>query len=142
MTNTITFKQADKAVFEIIKEIKRGGWNEGGTLRTLLRVGISTNITETQARTLCKYADKGEAQFTQIFEALKKGVTVKLEEEVKELTLAEAMKAMNVDRKTVKVVGRHGEKEVRRFTDLEDLEDIGIIDIDDLHNAKFFTVVK
>ncbi|PGZ29530.1 hypothetical protein COE50_22205 [Bacillus anthracis] len=142
MTKTITFKQEDKKVYEVLKEIKASGWNRSGNLRTMLRVGAIDNITREQAVLLAKHADKGEEAFRQIFESLEKDVTIKLEEEVKELTLAEAMKAMNVDRKTVKVVGRHGEKEVQRFTDFEDLGDIGIIDIDDLHNAKFFVVVQ
>ncbi|MEC3420532.1 hypothetical protein P4159_05985 [Bacillus thuringiensis] len=142
MTKTITFKQSDKAVFEVLKEIKASGWNRGGNLRTMLRIGAIDNITREQAVLLAKYADKGQEQYQQIFEALEKEVTIKLEEVAKELTLVEAMKAMNVDRKRVKIVGRMGEQEVHRFTDFEDLEEIGIRDIDDLDKAKFFTVVR
>ncbi|PGM50856.1 hypothetical protein [Bacillus thuringiensis] len=142
MTKTITFKQSEKAVFDVLKEIKASGWNRSGNLRTLLRIGAIDNITREQAVLLAKHADKGEEQYRQIFEALEKEVTIKLEEVVKELTLVEAMKVMNVDRKTVKIVGRAGEKEVRRYTDFEELEEIGIRDIDDLDKAKFFTVVR
>ncbi|PEM65290.1 hypothetical protein CN613_25430 [Bacillus pseudomycoides] len=141
MKKVITFKEADKKVYEIIKEIKGQGWNAGGTLRMLLRCG-TTKITEEQAKVACNYADRGNEAYTQIFEALSPRNDIKLEETAKELTLAEAMKAMNEDRQSVKIVTGSGEKLVRRFTDFEDLEDIGIADFDDLHTAKFFTVAK
>lgn len=140
MTKTITFKQADKEVFEVLKEIKNRGWGIGGTLRMVLRVGTVARISEPQARLLCAYMAKGSEQYTQIFEALKEEVTIKLEEEVKEITLGEAMHSMNAGLATVRVEFSGESMNVRWLTDLKELEKIGIFDIDDLHKAKFFTV--
>ncbi|MGD2278172.1 hypothetical protein [Bacillus wiedmannii] len=144
MTKTITFKQSEKKVYEIMKEIKNSPWSRSGNLRTLLRVGTMNNITEAQAKELCKYADKGQEQYNNLFEALNQNVVIELEkEQPKELTLSEAMKRVNDDRETVRAVHCGDEKTISKYESVSDMMDeLGIRDFDDLSEVKFFTVVR
>ncbi|NRQ71972.1 hypothetical protein HQK17_28035 [Bacillus cereus] len=144
MTKTITFKQSEKKVYEIMKEIKNSPWSRSGNLRTLLRVGTVNNITEAQAKELCKYADKGQEQYNNLFESLDQNVKIELEkEQSKEITLSEAMERVNDKGETVRAVHCGDETTISKYESVSDMMDeLGIRDFDDLSEVKFFTVVR
>ncbi|MDF9638842.1 hypothetical protein [Bacillus cereus] len=139
---TITIKQADKAVFEVLQEIKRNGWGRGGNLRMMLQVGAQKNITREQAILLTKYMDRGLTEYRNVTEAMERENVVKLEVIENEISFADAMHRMNEKLEYVKIVGSRGEKTIRRYFDLIHLRDIGVNDFDDLQQAKYFTVTK
>lgn len=143
MTKTITFKQSEKKVFDIMEEIKSSPWSRSGNLRTLLRVGTMDNITEAQAKELCKYADKGREQYNNLFEALNQDVEIALEkEQPKEITLAEALERMN-NGETIRAEHCSDETTISKYESVSEMmDDLGIRDFDDLSEVKFFTVVK
>ncbi len=138
---TIEFAQKDKKVYEILAEIKRQDFSLSGSMCMLLRTGVR-NITSSQADTLASYMGRGHEEQSNVFESLRKEVEIKLlPEPLKEFTLAEAMERMNAKREPVKMVTRSGkERVIRRYTDLENLQEYGIRDFDDLNDAKFFEV--
>lgn len=143
MKKVIEFNQSEKKVYDILKEIKNSPWNRSGNLCTLLRVGATDNITDEQARELCKYADKGQEQYRNLFEALETNVDLKLKEESKEITFAEAMERMNDKLETVRAEHMGDTTTISKYESVSDMMDeLGIRDFDDLSEVKFFTVVK
>lgn len=139
MTKTITFKQEEKKVYEVVKEVREMGFNVRGSLRAVLRTGGNKNITEVQAKVLGDFADTTE-KLDKITHSLDRRNSIELEVKEVELTLAEAMVKMNDEGEEV-IVSHFGDKmTVSRWTDLEDLMSIGINDFDDLNDAKFFVI--
>ncbi|WP_144466724.1 hypothetical protein [Bacillus nitratireducens] len=139
---TITIKQSDKAVFEVLKAIKDNGWGLGGNLRMMLRVGTVGNLTREQTVTLANFMARGQEECRLVTEAMERENVVKLEVVEKEISFADAMHRMNEKLEYVKIVGSRGEKTIRRYFDLIHLRDIGVNDFDDLQQAKYFTVTK
>lgn len=137
---TIEFAQKDKKVYEILAEIKRQDFSLSGSMCMLMRTGVR-NITTSQADEICSYSGRGHVEQSNVFEALRKDVEIKLIAEVKEISFTEAMRRMNENREQFKMITRVGrERIIRRYTDLEDLKEYGIRDFDDLNDAKFYEI--
>lgn len=136
MAKTIVFKQEEKAVHEVVTKLRNSGYSLRGTLRMALRTGID-KLSEREAKVLTDFIETPE-DMDKVFHALVRTNEVTIEKAEVELSLAEAMVALNERNETVTIEYFGDRKDIRWSTDLEDLQEIGIHDFDDLNDAKFF----